>query len=182
MVSDKVIMADSAQPSHVKIAMLSQELVRMMKNVSRDSKTQKEERLNVLNCFMVKMAKSRHSEATMYKVLKAGLRGYYKMVISELKGFSKINRSVDMGRREREIRKILGPTEWFQPRCLQSPEVYSKKEEEVAVTSKSRSAHTLGKGGQKGKFKPTGGKCSLYEGVVFVPSTPGSLLWKELQK
>ena len=52
----------------------------------------------------------------------------------------------------------------------------------MAVTSKSRSAHTLGKGGQKGKFKPTGGKCSLYEGVVFVPSTPGSLLQKELQK
>merc|ERR1712030_170524 len=72
--------------------------------------------------------------------------------------------------------------EWFQPRCLQSPEVYSKKEEEVAVTSKTRSAHKLGKGGQKGKFKPVGGKRSLYEGVVFVPSTPGSLLRKELQK
>ena len=56
MVSDKVIMADSAQPNHVKIATLSQEVVRRMKNVSRDSKTQKEERLSVLNCFMVKMA------------------------------------------------------------------------------------------------------------------------------
>ena len=39
MVLDKVIMADSAQQSHVKIATLSQEEVRRMKNVSRDSKT-----------------------------------------------------------------------------------------------------------------------------------------------
>jgi hypothetical protein len=33
-----------------------------------------------------------------------------------------------------------------------------------------------------GRLKPTGKKCSLYEGVVFVPSTPGSKLWSELQK
>ena len=57
-----------------------------------------------------------------------------------------------------------------------SPEVFSKKEEEVAVTSKSRSAHSLGKGGQGGRFKPAGKKSNIYEGVVFVPSTPGSML------
>merc|ERR1712059_67466 len=85
------------------------------------------------------------------------------------------------GKREREICRILGPTEWFQPRHLQSPEVC--KEEEVAVTSKSRSAHKLGWNGQRGiKFKPVGGSKSPYEGVVFVPSTPGSKLQKELQK
>jgi hypothetical protein len=104
------------------------------------------------------------------------------MVKKELMGISKVNRPEDEGMRERNIKKILGPTEWFQPRHLQSPEVCSKKEKEVAVTSKSRSAHKRGKGGQKGKFKPAGGNSGLYEGVVFVPSTPGSILWSELQK
>jgi hypothetical protein len=57
MVSDKVIMENSAQPSHMKMAMLSQEVVRRMKNVPRECSVN--ERVEVLNCFMVKMARSK---------------------------------------------------------------------------------------------------------------------------
>merc|ERR1712059_218291 len=50
-------------------------------------------------------------------------------------------------------------------------------------TSRLFSAHKLGWNGQRGvKFKPVGGSKSPYEGVVFVPSTPGSKLRKEVQK
>ena len=84
-----------------------------MKNVSRECKL--DERVQILDRFMAKMARSKHNEKTRSEVLKAGLRGYFKMVGNVLMGFSKVNRPADMGRREREIRKILGPTEWFQP-------------------------------------------------------------------
>ena len=99
-----------------------------------------EERVSVLNHFMVKMARSGHTEEAREKILKAGLRGYYKMVKNEITGVSKVNRPADEGRREREIKKILGPTEWFQPRHLQSPEVCTEKEEEVVVSPKSWSS------------------------------------------
>ena len=138
MVNDKVIMAGSAQPNHVKFATLSQEIIRRMKNMSRECEW--EERVSVLNHFMVKMARSGHTEEMRGEILKAGLRGYYKMVEKEVLGVSKVNRLADEGKREREIRKILGPTEWFQPRHLQSPEVCTVKEEEVAVSLKSWSS------------------------------------------
>ena len=110
----------------------------------------------MLNDFMVRMARSQHTEGVRVNALKAGLRGYFKMVEGEVMGTSKINRPADEGKREREICKILGPTEWFQPRHLQSPEVC--KEEEVAVTSKSRSAHKLGRNGQRGCKVQTSGR------------------------
>ena len=50
------------------------------------------------------------------------------------------------------------------------------------MTSKFRSAHKQGKGGQKVGSRPILKKSSQFESVVFVPSTPGSILQKELQK
>ena len=69
------------------------------------------------------------------------------MVEKEIMGVSKVNRLVDEGRREREIRKILGPTEWFQPRHLQSPEVCTEREEEVVVSPKSQSSQVRRRAG-----------------------------------
>ena len=138
MVNDKVIMAGSAQPNRVKFAIISQEIIRRMKNMSRECEW--EERVSVLNHFIVKMARSGHTEEMRGEILKAGLRGNYKMVEKEVLGVSKFNRLADEGRRQREIKKILGPTEWFQPRHLQSPEVCTAKEEEVAMSPKSQSS------------------------------------------
>ena len=90
--------------------------------MSRECKA--EERVNILDCFMVNVSRSKPDLKTRCLVLKV----------------SKVNRPLDKGKREREMRKILGSTVWYQPSSLQSPEVLSK-EEAVVVTSKCRSAH-----------------------------------------
>ena len=93
-------MADSAQPNNVKFATLTQELIRRMKNMSRWSTV--EERIEVINKFMIKMWKSGHNEETRIQIVKAALRGYYKMVENEVLGMEKVNRPGDEGKRERE--------------------------------------------------------------------------------
>ena len=69
------------------------------------------------------------------------------MVEREVMGVSTVNRPAYEGKKEREMRKILGSTVWCQPNNLQSPDVLTNVEE-VAVTSKSRISHSRGKGGQ----------------------------------
>ena len=135
MVTDKVIMANSAQPAQVKFATLSQELVRQMKNMSRECTV--EERAKVCNKFMVKMSNSGHNEEMRKQILRAGTRDYCKMVENEIMGISMVNRLVDEGRKFRELKKLFGPTEWYQPRQLQSPGECSIKEEGVMVSLKS---------------------------------------------
>ena len=120
----------------------------------------------MLDNFIVKMTRSKHDDETRCLVLKAGLRGYFEMVEVEVMGLSKVIRLSDEGKREREIRKILGSTVWYQPNNLQSPGVL--KDEEVAVTSKTRSAHSRGKGGLIRGIRPVGRKSSQFESIVFV--------------
>jgi hypothetical protein len=82
-ITDKVIMADSALPTRMKIATLSQEVIRRMKNIERNCSI--EERVKVLDQFMAKMTRSNHTKETGWLVLESGLKGYYKFV-QEQKG------------------------------------------------------------------------------------------------
>ena len=175
MASELVIMADSAQPNNVKFATLTQELIRRMKNMSRWSTV--EERIEVINKFMIKMWKSGHNEETRIQIVKAALRGYYKMVENEVLGMGRVNRSADEGKREREIRRVLGSIEWYQPKFIKEGGEVCKSEEEETVTPKTWRSHTrIGKSrrGYRGNKSP-------YKAVLFIPCTPGAILRRALQ-
>ena len=62
---------------------------------------------------MVKMERSKHNEKMRKQVVKAGLCGYFKMVEGEILWVSKVNRLEDEGKKERELKKLYGPTEWL---------------------------------------------------------------------
>ena len=175
MASELVIMADSAQPNNIKFATLAQELIRRMKNMSRTCMI--EERVDESNKFMIKMWKSGHNEETRVQIVKAATRGYYKMVENEVLGVGKVNRPANEGRREREIRRVLGRTEWYQPKLTKEGGEVCKSEEEEPVTPKAWRSHTR-IGNRRREYK---GNKSPYEAVGFIPCTPGAILRKALQ-
>ena len=175
MVSELVIMADSAQPNNVKFATLAQELVRRMKNMSRTSTIG--ERADVSNKFMIKMWKSGHNEETRSQKVKAASRGYYGMVENEVLGVRKVNRSANEGKREREIKRVLGKTEWYQPKFIKEGGDDCKSEEEEPVTPKTWRSHTRTGIGRR----EYNGNKSPYEAVLFIPCTPGAVLRRALQ-
>ena len=137
-----------------------------------------EERVEVCNKFMIKMWKSGHDEETRLQIMKAATRGYYKMVENEVLGVGRVNRPADEGKREREMRKILGKTEWYQPKLMQEGGEACKSEEEEPVTPKTWRSHT--RIGNRGRKDYKGNK-SPYEAVIFIPCTPGAVLRKALQ-
>jgi hypothetical protein len=55
---------------------------------------------------MIKMMKSGHTEETRVQIMKAALRGYYKMVENELMGAGRVNRPADEGKSEGNEKSI----------------------------------------------------------------------------
>ena len=110
--SNKVIMEKTAHPLKQKITTLSQEVVRRMRNTSR--KVVLQERLEILQKFIQKMKQSGYGEKLRREVVKAGLKGYYKMIKREILGNRRVNRDQKVGRRERDIKAVVGSSTWFK--------------------------------------------------------------------
>ena len=71
--SDLVVMAQFALPTRTKMTVLSQEIIRMMRNTAKGEKV--EEKAKILTGLMKKMAKSGYAEKERKDVLRSGLDG-----------------------------------------------------------------------------------------------------------
>ena len=88
-----------------------------------------------------------------------------------------MNRPANEGKREREIRRVLGKMEWYQPKFTKEGGDVCKSEEEEPVSPKAWRSHTR-IGNRRREYK---GNKSPYEAVIFIPCMPGAVLRKALQ-
>ena len=102
-----------ALPEKMKMTTLSQEVIRIMRNISRECKI--DERIKSLDKFMTKLKLSGYGKKQREDILKAGVLGYYRKVEREEMGKGHMNRPREEGEEERELDKLLGASNWYKP-------------------------------------------------------------------
>ena len=110
--SNLVIMEKSALPMKTKMTVLSQEVIRVMRNTAE--KVDTEEKAEMLTGVMTKLARSGYSEGQRKKVLYAGMEGYSRMKWRQRIQGRRVNRPRGYGASERAAKKLLGKTNWFK--------------------------------------------------------------------
>ena len=101
MVGDLMMMERSGMPRKMKIASLTQEIIRRNRNQTGEAPESicKEH----LSRFMLKLKLSGYKEKERLQILLAGQRGYNRMVTTEKIGGRPINRPDSMGKRKRRL-------------------------------------------------------------------------------
>ena len=112
MANKKVMARKSAMGENMKIASLSQDLVRRMKNTS--SRLPQSSRNEVVNQYTIKLASSGYSLDQVHRIVVAGLRGFEKKVKKQLAGKGLIHQSAAGGAAKRNRKKLLDRTNWFR--------------------------------------------------------------------
>ena len=105
MSAKMVIHKDSALPENSKIASLSQNVVRHIRNTSE--RLEVKDRVTVLNKFTQRMANSGYSKAQARRVIVFGLKGYEAARKRAEKSGVRMHRNVKAGAEGRNIRKLL---------------------------------------------------------------------------
>ena len=116
------IMAQTALPEGVKRATVSQEVIRRMKNTSRELPPHHIEK--IIEEYMSDLKRGGFTKTWILDTTEAGVKGYIKMAELELKGEGYINRPEKSTRVMRRYKKLC-PNNWFKPKP------------ESALTSKS---------------------------------------------
>ena len=154
MAKKTVIQRKSALGENCKIASLSQNLVRRMKNTSEDLPDS--ERIQIIDEYSSQLSASGYSAAQSRRIVTAGLTGYQGLVERVAKGETVMHRSAAEGFASRKRKKLLGPGNWFKTKRKfenkKQKRKKEKKEEPEVIT------------------------------VLFVPQTPGGELSKRLQR
>ena len=158
MAKKTLINKHSALSENVKVASLSQDLVRRMMNTSELLST--EERVKVVNEYSDNVRASGYSAKQTKKLVEAGLTGYERKLRKAESEGRFIHRSASDGVESRQRKKLLGREEWFLDK---------KKEETMTNRRKKRSYNP------KTKSPNT-------ESVLFVCQTRHGQLAKRLQQ
>ena len=166
--SNRVMGAKSAISQTSKIATLSQEVIRRMQNTGRD--VPEENRVIIMNNFMIKLHRSGYNEKQREEIMKAGLNGYYKKVIRENKGGTKINRESANDRARKKIMKVVKKDKWHQDKPNNTDNDITENEPKHRGNGKKIE---LKDGANEQK--------QMTESIIFIPYTPFSQLKRELQ-
>ena len=151
----KLIQRKSALGENCKVASLSQNMVRRMKNTSEDLPDS--ERVSIINEYSAQLRDSGYSVTQTRRIVSAGLTGYQRLVEKWKKGEAILHRSASEGFSARSKKKLLSPSNWFKP-----------KKQNPAMKKKKR--------------KNSNSKDPEIVTVLFVSQTPGGSLAKQLQK
>ena len=151
MAKKTLIQRKSALGENVKIASLTQNLIRRMKNTSEllpDG-----ERILIVERYVSQLKLLGYSEVQTKRIIEAGLKGYETLLSKCLKGTAKMHRSAEEGAEFRKVKKLLGKSRWFKKK--------RKKEGKKSKKQKEESPEIVT--------------------VIFVPQTPKGELAKRLQ-
>ena len=151
------IQRKSALGENVKIASLTQNLMRRMKNTSE--LIPNEERVQIVEEYTTQLRRSGYSVEQTKSIIIAGLKGYETLVNKCLNGKSKMHRSAAEGPKSRKVKKLLGKARWFKKRKKIEKEKRRKKNQRQSEDKKPPEIVT----------------------VMFVPQTPGGALVKRLK-
>ena len=152
MAKKTLIQRKSALGENVKIASLTQNLIRRMKNTSEllpDG-----ERILIVERYVSQLKLSGYSEMQTKRIIEAGLKGYEALLSKCLKGIAKMHRSAEEGANSRKVKKLLGKSTWFKMRKKKEGKMKSKKQKEESPEVVT---------------------------VIFIPQTPKGELAKRLQ-
>ena len=111
MRSPYTIHQESAMGEQCKITTLTQEVIRRMRNTSREA--DQKERDSILTKFAVKMYRSGYREEKRREILVAGLKGYEKQLDMEDRGVRSLYRKQHEGKAGRARAKLNGRSDWF---------------------------------------------------------------------
>ena len=165
MTSKFVIMESSALPKRMKITTLSQEVVRRMRNTSRGVSSQR--RGEILSEFMLKLRRSGYSEADRLNICTSGLRGYLRMVRTEMSGGRRVNRPRQDGEHERRMKRLTGKVSWFKTKKRKEDDEGGDSDNHHQRRRPSRNNNTTQR---------------EVDTVLFVPHTPNSTMARAMQK
>ena len=167
--SKQVIARKSAMSENGKVASLSQDLVRRLKNTNLE--LPQEEKNEIVNQYSRKLTTSGYSRDQVHRVVTAGLRGFEKMAKRQQEGLGNIHRPAAEGAAARNRAKLLGKTNWFKPR---------KCKEQAEHPAKAREAPLRRTNVTKRQAKPIqidrSSKQMRTTSVLFVEQTPGGEL------
>ena len=108
----QVIHKKSALSENVKVASLTQNLIRRMKNTSEFLSLG--ERLAVIEQFTEQVLKSGYSREQTVKIVTAGLVGYENMKVTAEKSGCGLHKNAAEGAVERRRKKLIGKSSWFK--------------------------------------------------------------------
>ena len=169
MVSDVVMMERSAMPKKMKLASLSQEVVRRNRNQTGAAPDML--RAVHLTKFMFKLKTSGYSHGDRLQILLSGQRRYAKMVKTEVEGGRPVNRPGSMGERRRRLQRLVGKRDWFK-----------KKKKKLEAKGNQKKYNTKARSDMTNKDREDELRDKEVEAVLFVPFTPGSKLCKIVQE
>ena len=151
----------SALSENVKVASLTQNLIRRCKNTSEMLPV--EERLAVIDRFTEQVLACNYSKEQAKKIVIAGLVGYENMKIAAEKAGGSIHKGAAEGAVERRLKKLVGKSSWFKGS--------SKQRTRLETTGRRKT----GAGGAPDKpLTPVT--------VLFVPQTPQGALANKLKE
>ena len=148
----------SAIPEQQKVSTTAQEILRRIKNTSRDLPPEVVE--EVLMTYMEELETGGYNEGWRSKVLESAVVGYERILRSEITGQGYVNRPETHTKLKRRWNKLVGKHSWFK-------------------TDKNRQS-------PRSKYKGRGtanGKSNVeVEGVLYVPYTAQGMLKRSIQK
>ena len=112
MANPLMMLAMSAMPAKLKRNVLTQEVVRLRRNISLDLPW--ETTVKHLNDFSARMRASGYGERYRLEVIKSGVEGFDKMVAEEKNGGRPINQRRTWNEDQRQKKKELQKKNWFK--------------------------------------------------------------------
>ena len=183
--SSKVMMSSSALPIRMKISTLANDIKRRLRNCGRSITIG--EKVEIVNCFMVKLKKSGYSERLRREILEAGLKGFYRMLETEQTTGIRVNQSPEIGREEREIRRTVGAGSWHKrtPGSVKGKPPGGPRDRNVGGGGSSKGGREVGEvptlPSATPLALPTHKSNPRTEAIIFIPATPNGELVKRLQ-
>ena len=170
MSAKTVIRRNSALSENTKVASLSQDLIRRMKNTSLDLPIAA--RVQIVDEFSSKLLTSGYSREQIKKIAIAGLKGFEKAVRSHKEGKRTLHRSAHEGAAGRNRKKLLERSNWFK----------GKKRSEEEVDEEISRPFPPTKNSQRWGSRKVGGNSIKACTVLFVDQTPGGELAARLRE
>ena len=114
MSTNQVLHKDTAMPENTKVASLTQDLVRRMKNTSE--LVDQEERNKVVDNYAQKLANSGYGKEQIKKIIIAGLMGYERRIRESKRTGKPLHMGAKDSKEGRRRKKLLDKSTWFKKR------------------------------------------------------------------
>ena len=158
-----VIHQNSAMSENGKIASLSMEVIRRLKNTSIELDQERIDR--IIDNFTVKLISSGYGMQQAYTIINAGLKGYEKLLKKQTDGIMNIHRPAANGVASRNRKKLTSKSSWFK----------KKKDQNKNEAPAEKSSENYRPRNKKSGKKPNTKEIRTTT-VLFVEQTPGGEL------